>query len=413
MAQDQVQSMVGREMGSYKVLSLLGTGGMGEVYLAQDRKLDRKVALKVLPEEMQRDETARRRLLHEAKSAAALDNPYVCNIFEIGEAEDKDFISMEYVQGETLKDKLAEGPLALRETLQLAAEISEALEEAHKQGIVHRDLKPSNIMLTPQGHAKVMDFGLAKQLISAEGVGDQEQTLSANLTKTGTTLGTLAYMSPEQLRGEEVDTRSDVFSFGVLLYEMIAGVNPFLKPQRMETASAILRDEPSPLSTWAPEVPERLEQIVKEMLAKQADGRYQSSRELLADLKVLQQRIVSGHSPAVAVLQSLRKPQVAIPALLLLLALAVGAGWWIHRSARVRWAKQEALPEIERLVEGSWRDLTEAYKLAEQAEEHIPNDPKLSELFSKCSFEISIKTTSVRFDVVDSKGLKVHLTVTV
>ena len=314
MAQDQVQSMVGREMGSYKVLSLLGTGGMGEVYLAQDRKLDRKVALKVLPEEMQRDETARRRLLHEAKSAAALDNPYVCNIFEIGEAEDKDFISMEYVQGETLKDKLAEGPLALRETLQLAAEISEALEEAHKQGIVHRDLKPSNIMLTPQGHAKVMDFGLAKQLISAEGVGDQEQTLSANLTKTGTTLGTLAYMSPEQLRGEEVDTRSDVFSFGVLLYEMIAGVNPFLKPQRMETASAILRDEPSPLSTWAPEVPERLEQIVKEMLAKQADGRYQSSRELLADLKVLQQRIVSGHSPAVAVLQSLRKPQVAIPA---------------------------------------------------------------------------------------------------
>ena len=133
---------------------------MGEVYLAEDTKLDRKVALKFLPEEMQRDETARKRFLREAKSAAALDHPYVCNIFEIGEAEGKDFISMEYVQGKTLKDKLAEGPLDLRETLQLAAEISEALEEAHKQGIVHRDLKPSNIMLTPQGHAKVMDFGL-------------------------------------------------------------------------------------------------------------------------------------------------------------------------------------------------------------------------------------------------------------
>ena len=139
--------MIGHTISHYKITSKLGEGGMGEVYLAEDTKLDRKVALKFLPEEMQRDETARKRFLREAKSAAALDHPYVCNIFEIGEAEGKDFISMEYVQGKTLKDKLAEGPLDLRETLQLAAEISEALEEAHKQGIVHRDLKPSNIML--------------------------------------------------------------------------------------------------------------------------------------------------------------------------------------------------------------------------------------------------------------------------
>lgn len=260
---------------------------MGEVYLAEDTKLDRKVALKFLPEEMQRDETARKRFLREAKSAAALDHPYVCNIFEIGEAEGKDFISMEYVQGKTLKDKLAEGPLDLRETLQLAAEISEALEEAHKQGIVHRDLKPSNIMLTPQGHAKVMDFGLAKQLVSAGEVGSQEHTLSADLTKTGITLGTLAYMSPEQLRGEEVDTRSDVFSFGVVFYEMITGLHPFLKPRQMETASAILTDEPSPLSKYARDFPEGLQHTVEKMLAKQADERYESAREVRVDLEQL------------------------------------------------------------------------------------------------------------------------------
>ena len=283
----QVQSMVGREIGSYKVLSLLGTGGMGEVYLAEDTKLDRKVALKFLTEEMQRDETARKRFLREAKSAAALDHPYVCNIFEIGEADGKDFISMEYVQGETLRDQLSRGPLALKDALEKATEIAEALESAHKQNIVHRDLKPSNIMLTPEGHVKVMDFGLAKRLLPAEGVGSQTKTLSAGLTETGTMLGTPAYMSPEQLRGEAVDTRSDVFSFGVVLYEMIAGVHPFLRPQRMETASAILRDAASPLSEYVPELPEGLELTLEKTLAKQRDQRYDSAGEVRVDLEQL------------------------------------------------------------------------------------------------------------------------------
>ncbi|MFQ5930015.1 MAG: serine/threonine-protein kinase, partial [Acidobacteriota bacterium] len=185
--------MVGQTISHYRVLEKLGEGGMGEVFLAQDTTLDRKVALKFLPEEMQQDPTARKRFLREAKSAAALDHPFICHIHEIGEAEGKHFIAMEYVPGQTLREKLTKGSLTLKGALPRAAEIAEALEAAHKEGIVHRDLKPSNIMLTPEGHIKVMDFGLAKRLLPAEGVESQAETLTASLTKTGATLGTLAY----------------------------------------------------------------------------------------------------------------------------------------------------------------------------------------------------------------------------
>ena len=188
--------MVGTTISHYKILEKIGAGGMGEVFLAQDTSLDRKVALKFLSDFLQEDPTARKRFLREAKSAAALDHPFICHIHKVGEADGKDFIAMEYVRGHTLKDKLAKGPLPLNDAIKKAAEIAEALEEAHKQGIVHRDLKPSNIMVTPQGHVKVMDFGLAKRLVPAEGVGSQAETLTASLTKTDTTLGTLAYMSP-------------------------------------------------------------------------------------------------------------------------------------------------------------------------------------------------------------------------
>ena len=170
--------MIGQTISHYKVLEKLGEGGMGEVYLAEDTSLDRKVALKFLPDFMQEDPTARKRFLREAKSAAALDHPYICKIYEVGEAEGKDFIAMEYVEGDTLKEELAKGSLPLKEALQKSAETAEALEKDHQKGIIHRDLKPSNIMLTPEGHIKVMDFGLAKQLVPAEGIGSQEETLA-------------------------------------------------------------------------------------------------------------------------------------------------------------------------------------------------------------------------------------------
>jgi len=273
--------MVGQTISHYKVLEKIGEGGMGEVYLAQDTTLDRKVALKFLPEELQQDSTGRKRFLREAKLAAALDHPFICHIHEVGEAEGQSFISMEYIQGQTLKDKLAEGPLPLNDALEKATEVAEALEEAHKQGIVHRDLKPSNIMLTPQGHVKVMDFGLAKRVTTAEG---QEQDITTALTEQGATLGTVPYMSPEQVRGQEVDTRSDIFSFGVVLYEMLTGVNPFKGDTSVDTSHAILGETPPPLTRYTEDIPVLLQHTVKKMLAKEADRRYQLIHDVRTNL---------------------------------------------------------------------------------------------------------------------------------
>ena len=226
--------MIGQTISHYQILEKLGEGGMGEVYLAQDTGLlDRKVALKFPSAEMQKDEAAKKRFLREAKSAAALDHPYVCHIHEVGEDGDQSFIAMEYVAGQSLKDLLTKGPLEMQDALQKAVEIAEALEAAHEKGIIHRDLKPANIMLTPEGHVKVMDFGLAKRLV--KGGDSDEETVSSTLTDTGATLGTLPYMSPEQVRGQDVDSRSDIFSFGVVPYEMLTGVHPFILGQLCDT----------------------------------------------------------------------------------------------------------------------------------------------------------------------------------
>ena len=224
--------MIGRTIGRYRILEELGRGGMGEVYLAEDTTLGRKVALKFLPSEMRNDETARQRFLREARSAAALDHPFICHIHETGESEGLAFIAMERVTGQTLQDKLADGPVGVAEALRIGTEVAEALEEAHRSDIVHRDLKPSNIMLTSGGHVKVMDFGLAKQV--AVGEESQADTLT-KLTSEGSTLGTVPYMSPEQLQGKPVDTRSDLFSLGILLHEILTGSHPFRKTMKVQT----------------------------------------------------------------------------------------------------------------------------------------------------------------------------------
>ncbi|MDA2930030.1 protein kinase [Acidobacteria bacterium AH-259-O06] len=321
--------VVGQTISHYKILEKLGEGGMGEVFLAQDTSLERKVALKFLPDFMQQDPTARKRFLREAKSAAALDHPFICKIYEVGEAGGKDFIAMEYVQGTTLKDKLADSPLTLKDALEKSTEVAEALEEAHTQGIVHRDLKPSNIMLTPQGHAKVMDFGLAKRLAPAEGVGSQEQTISASLTKTGATLGTLAYMSPEQLRGQEVDTRSDIFSFGVVLYEMLTGVHPFKKDSPMDTGNAILSQEPPPVTRYTDNVPELIQHIVRKMQAKDLDQRYQSIHEVRTDLR----EVLSQPTERRRDKPDLGRGKTGLWRALAMLAvfLIVWIGWWLFK----------------------------------------------------------------------------------
>ncbi len=237
--------MIDRAISHYRITRKLGEGGMGEVYLAEDTSLQRKVALKFLPESLQRDTIARKRFLREAQSAGILEHPFICNIKEVAQTDDgQDFIVMEYVEGESLQARLGRGPLPIKETLKLGAELAEALESAHGKGIIHRDLKPANVMITLSGHPKIMDFGLAKKVVSENG---REQDISSALTREGSTLGTLSYMSPEQIRGEVVDARSDIFSLGVVLYEMVTGVHPFRRAQSAETTSAILREDPAPL----------------------------------------------------------------------------------------------------------------------------------------------------------------------
>ncbi|MBM3792159.1 MAG: serine/threonine-protein kinase, partial [Acidobacteria bacterium] len=267
----------------YEVIEKLGEGGMAEVFLARDVELQRKVALKFIRAGEAEEESGRKRLLREARAAAALDHPFIAKIFDTGRMDGRTFIAMEHIEGRTLKQKLAKGRLEIKEALRIAMEIAEALEAAHDRGIVHRDLKPSNIMITPQGHVKVMDFGLAKRLPQADQSASLEETVSA-LTKEGTTAGTLPYMSPEQLRAEAVDHRSDIFSLGIVLYEMLTGIHPFQKANAIETAGSILRDAPPPLKDRLPGSAALLEHAIGKLLAKDIGRRYQTVHDARTDL---------------------------------------------------------------------------------------------------------------------------------
>lgn len=284
----------GDKIQHYEIIQLLGKGGMGEVYLAHDTVLDRKVAIKFLPEEMQKDDVARMRLLREAKAAAALDHPFICKIYEAGEVDGKAYIVMEYVEGKDLRLKIDESPIPLRDALQTSLEVAEALDYAHGKGIVHRDLKPANIMLTPQGHAKVMDFGLAKHILP-DGRGDITKTLTqASLTGQGAVVGTLAYMSPEQARGENLDARSDIFSLGIIIYEMTTGRHPFSKASPLETLTSILRDATPPIQLKPKMMNPLLSPILRKALAKAPESRYQNTGELVEDIKKLQREMFGG-----------------------------------------------------------------------------------------------------------------------
>ncbi len=269
----------------YRILQKLGAGGMGEVYLAEDTQLGRRVAIKLLPTETISDEHARKRLVREARAAAMLDHPNICSVYEVGEADGRSFIAMQYIEGETLDAKLKRKPLELKESLKIASQVADALAEAHAQGIIHRDIKPQNIMITARGQVKVMDFGLASVIAGATDSAAETQSM---LTTPGSVIGTVPYMSPEQVRGEVLDGRSDIFSFGVVFYEMLSGRQPFASESAAATASAILTHEPPPLARFAPDVPEELQRIVRKCLEKDRERRYQSARDLSIDLLNLQ-----------------------------------------------------------------------------------------------------------------------------
>jgi len=374
----------------YKIIEVSGRGGMGIVYRAEDTKLKRSVALKFLPPELIQNEEVRERFVLEAQTAAALSHPNICTIHEIDEEGGKSFIAMEYVEGQTLREKIEKGPLELGESLNISMQVAEGLEAAHKKGIIHRDVKSANIMVTDKGQAKVMDFGLAKV---------KGATL---LTREGTTLGTVAYMSPEQARGKEVDNRSDIWSLGVVMYEMLSGQLPFKGDREASILYSVVHEEPKPLKEIKRELPIELQQIINRALRKKPESRYASAEEMLKDLRKYQDVLQAEELGAFNLrtfLRRIRKPQVAIPAVSIVLAICLVAFWFFNRQANIRWARQEALPEVERLVEENWRDFTEPYKLAEKAEKYIPNDPKLTDLFSKCSLNISIKTEPSGADI--------------
>jgi len=266
----------------YRIVRRLGAGGMGEVYLAEDSTLSRKVAIKFLAADSAADEKAKGRLTREARAAAQLDHPNICGIHEVGEDRGLAFIVMQYVEGETLAARMRRKPLELDEALDVGVQLTDALTEAHSHGIIHRDIKPQNIMLTARGHVKVMDFGLAKLVAD-----DAQPETESMLTGAGTVLGTVPYMSPEQVRGEPLDARSDLFSFGAVLYEMIAGTQPFAAGSPADTISAILTRETMPLARYSPQVPGEVERIVGKALAKNREERYQTAKDLLIDLRRL------------------------------------------------------------------------------------------------------------------------------
>lgn len=364
MARDNTRSLVGKTLGRYQVLSVLGVGGMGEVYLAHDPQLNRKLALKLLSPQFTEDAARVKRFEREAKSASALNHPNLITVYEIGQSAREHFMAIEYVDGQTLREKLQHGRLPLNEALEIAVQTTAALTAAHEAGIVHRDIKPENVMVRRDGYVKVLDFGLAK-LTEQRGpdLNTKGGTGALGRTQPGVVMGTASYMSPEQAEGLDVDPRSDVFSFGVLLYELVTGVLPFKGKSTLSVINAILNHTPEPPTALNPELPGELEHIINRALEKDRELRFQSAHDLRANLKRLQRELdshASGNQPALATPVARPTPTKARRWLLagafVMLVVVALLAWRVFMMRQAASATDWSKAKFERLTELSNRE---------------------------------------------------------
>ena len=374
--------MIGQTISHYRIVELLGAGGMGVVYRAEDIRLRRAVALKFLPIEATQDREARDRLVAEAQTASALDHPNICTIHEIDETSDgRLFLAMSYYEGETLKDRIARGPLPLDEAVNVVRQVARAVAAAHDAGVIHRDIKPANIMLTRRGEVKLLDFGIAK--------------LSGGtaLTRTGITIGTIAYMSPEQLSGQGGDVLSDVWALGVVLHEMIAGTRPFAAEHEVAMIAAIANAAPTPLRTVRPDAPPELQHIVRRALDKNREARYQSVHELLKDIESLQASRTGAATAQAPAQPASRAPNGRRIAAIVAITLAAGsaAGWFGYREKRAQRLRHEVLPRIAALQKDE--QFAAAYRLLRSVEQHLAGDPELQNTRDAMLFTSSVRTS--------------------
>jgi serine/threonine protein kinase/predicted esterase len=374
--------LTGRVLGRFRILRPLGRGAMGEVYLAEDTKLARQVALKLLPAGFLGDSERVRRFEREARAAAALNHPNIVTVHEVGEWEGQPFIAIEFVEGETLAQRLGRQPLSTAESIQVAVQTAAALEAAHSAGIVHRDLKPANIMLRPDGTVKVLDFGLARFSRPA-GASALDSAATETQTVPGRILGTPHYMSPEQARGEVADARSDWWSLGVVLYETLAGKRPFEGPSHMEVLAAILSSEPPSLRSVNRSVPSGLADLVAGLLVKDRELRIGSAAGVTQKLERLRE------TPADRKARTKRRRLLA-SSVAVLLAVGSTSGWLLHRWSKRQWARYQAIPQARALADNG--DFAGAYRMALEVARYIPDDPALPHLWPDVSQSLSVRS---------------------